>query len=435
MPLGELKSRVITGIMDQLFYYRGDEPAWGEIEVTKENRERILLVIKARWAALALLAFYGVFLRILFVSHSEVSIPIEQELMAAGAFAFAVLYNTGFQLTCHWWARIRIANTLQLLLDLLVITYLVHFSGGVHSWFWAMYVLVTLEAAFLLESRIEVWAIGTLGSLLYGSLLTAEYYSVIPPIGMPFEDARLQHNVTYEVITWAWVSILNGAVALIGTHLVGVIRDRQSELESLGVRDGLTGLYNRRYFFHRLRGEIKRCRRYERHLSVMMIDVDNFKTFNDCYGHLEGDHVLKSLGAILLTSIRHSDIPPTYELDIACRYGGEEFVIILPETEAPAAVGVAERLKDLLIAEAAMATAERVRSKVARTEIRGRSITVSIGVSTYPGHGDNADDLVRSADEALYDAKAAGRNRVVLASFEEKPVYPLDGEDAEFSAA
>jgi diguanylate cyclase (GGDEF)-like protein len=407
--------------MDQVFYYRGDEPAWDELEVTKANRQRIMLVIKARWMALALLAVYGLFMRVLLASLSDVNIPIRQEWMAAGAFAFVVIYNTALQMTCHWWARIKITNILQLLLDLLVITCLVHFSGGVHSWFWAMYVLITLEAAFLLENKIEVWTIGACGSLLYGALLFAEYLGVIPQLVMPFEEAELHRSFIYETINWAWVSVLNGAVALIGTHLVGVVHERQTELERLGVRDGLTGLYNRRYFYHRLRGEIERCRRYTRQLSLLMIDVDNFKIFNDRYGHLEGDHVLKSLGTMLQTSVRHSESPPTYELDIACRYGGEEFVIILPETEAVDAVGVAERIKDLLIANAAVVTAERIRTKVASTAIRGRSVTVSIGVSTYPGHGESADDLVRSADEALYSAKGGGRNRVVLAPFDEKP--------------
>jgi diguanylate cyclase (GGDEF)-like protein len=416
----------MAAFMSQVFYYSGDAPAWFELEATKRNRERILLVVKARWAALGLLAFYGIFLRILFAAQSDVSVPFEQELMAGGAFVFALAYNGWCHLTVRWWERVRIANTLQLLFDLLIITYLVHFSGGVHSWFWAMYVLVTLEAAFLLESKIHVWAIGACGGLLYGGLLTAEYYDVLRPIAMPFEDSRLSHDWTYEMITWGWVSVVNTAVALIGTYLMGVIRDRQTELEHLGVRDGLTGLYNRRYFFHRLRGEIERCKRYGRCLSLMMIDVDDFKRFNDTYGHLEGDYVLKAVGRILGTSIRRSDAVPTYELDIPCRYGGEEFAIILPETEAQAAIGVAERLRDLVIAEAAFATAERIRSRVARADIHGRNVTVSVGLSTYPGHGETADGLVSSADDALYRAKERGKNRVVLASPEDKPAEPLD---------
>jgi diguanylate cyclase (GGDEF)-like protein len=419
--------------MSQLFYYAGDAPAWGELEAVKRNRQRILMVIKARWAALGLLAFYGVFLRTRFASQSDISVPGTQELLAAGAFAFVVAYNAWYHLTYHWWERVRVANTLQLLFDLLVITHLVHFSGGVHSWFWAMYVLLTLEAAFLLERKLEVWAIGACGGLLYGALLTAEFYNIVSPTQMPFEDASLQHEFTYEMITWGWVSMMNAAVALIGTYMMGIVRDRQKELERLGIRDGLTGLYNRRYFFHRLRGEIERSRRYGRRCSLIIVDVDNFKKFNDRYGHLEGDHLLQMLGKIFSSSVRRSDSPPTYELDIACRYGGEEFVVVLPETEGEGGFQAAERLRAEVSAEAALAAAERIRSKVATSEINGRKVTVSIGVSSYPGHGEDADALVRSADAALYEAKARGKNRVVLASFPKKPPDPLD--DAEQSQA
>jgi diguanylate cyclase (GGDEF)-like protein len=426
-----LASRVTTKVMDHVFYYTGDAPSWADIEAVKRNRQKILLVIKARWAALGMLAFYGIFLRLLFASQSEVSVPLEQELMAGGAFGFVVAYNTWYHLTYRWWGRVRIANTLQLLFDLGVITYLVHFSGGVHSWFWAMYVLLTLEAAFLLEQKLEVWMIGACGGLLYGALLTAEYYNWVPPVQMPFEDGQLQHEFTYEMITWGWVSLMNAAVACIGTYLMGVVHERQEELERMGVRDGLTGLYNRRYFFHRLRGEIERCRRYGRRFSLVMIDADDFKKFNDRYGHLEGDQVLKSIGAIMASSIRRSDAPPTYELDIACRYGGEEFAVILPETEAEAGIEAAELLRERVVMEAAVAAAERIRSRIAAAEVHGRRITVSVGLSTYPGHGSDADAMVKSADDALYEAKARGKNCVVLCSSPDKPPEELEEEAAE----
>ncbi len=423
---GLLVGRAVGNFMKRIFYYTGETPAWGELEAAEENRKRILLVIQARWAALGLLAFYGLFLRVVYASQSDVEVPFEQEVMAGAALAFVVAYNTWYHLTHRWWARVRVANSLQLLFDLFVITYLVHFSGGVQSWFWSVYVLLTLEAAFLLEDKRAVWAVGACGALLYGALLTAEYHDVIPAISMPLKGARSQHQFAYEMTTWGWVSLMNAAVALIGTHLMSIVRLRQEQLEELGVRDGLTGLYNRRYFFHRLRGEIERCRRYGRHLSLLMIDVDDFKKFNDKYGHLEGDEALKSVGRILASSIRRSDAPPTYELDIPCRYGGEEFVIILPETEGEVALGVAERLRGLLVAEAAVVTAERIRRNVADSEVHGRKITVSLGVSTYPGHGDGADDLVRGADEALYVAKAQGKNCVFLAPYAEKPPDPMD---------
>ncbi len=413
--------KLASKIMGNVFYYSGETPGWAELEAVKKNRQRILVVIKARWASLALMAFYGVFLRVVYASQSDVRASQEQELMAIGALAFVATYNAWYHFSYRWWGRIRITNDLQLFFDLLVITYLIHLSGGVHSWFWGMYVLVTLEASYLLERKSEVWAIGACGGLLYGGLLTAEYYNIIPPVAMPFENASLQHDFTYEMITWGWVAVMNAAVALVGTFMMGMVGERLAELAQRGVRDELTGLYNRRYFYHRLQGEIERCRRYGRRFSLVMIDVDKFKNFNDRYGHVEGDHLLSALADVFTSTLRGSDAMPTYELDISCRYGGEEFAIILPETESETGVDVAERIRERVITKAAVAAAERIRTEVASMSIKGRSITISLGVSTYPVHGEDADALVRRADEALYEAKARGRNQVVLAPHDEKP--------------
>lgn len=143
----------------------------------------------------------------------------------------------------------------------------------------------------------------------------------------------------------------------------------------------------------------------------------------------------KSIGAILASAIRRSDTPPTYELDIACRYGGEEFAIILPETEAEGAVQTAERLRERVVLEAAIAAAERIRSRIAAAEIHGRRITVSVGVSTYPGDGTDADAIVRTADAALCEAKVRGKNCVVLASSLDKLDGSVEDEDPDPEAA
>jgi diguanylate cyclase (GGDEF)-like protein len=166
----------------------------------------------------------------------------------------------------------------------------------------------------------------------------------------------------------------------------------------LAVSDGLTGLYNPRYFQERWRREVQRARRYHETLSLMIIDVDKFKNFNDTMGHPEGDVLLKEISTLLTRSVR--------EVDLVARYGGEEFVIVLPKTPRVDAVVLAER----------------VRSLVAQHPFRHRDVqpggrlTISVGVSAFPDDGGDASEVIIAADKALYRAKHAGRDRVMAAA-------------------
>jgi diguanylate cyclase (GGDEF)-like protein len=153
--------------------------------------------------------------------------------------------------------------------------------------------------------------------------------------------------------------------------------------------DQLTGLYNRRSFDSFFEKELARSNRYDSHLSVILVDIDHFKNVNDTYGHPVGDEVLKELAQILQNSIRSSDF--------ACRWGGEEFVILMPETNLEAAKEKAESVRQVV--------ADFLFSKVGH-------LTVSFGVS-YPDKGEFAKDFFERVDRALYKAKDEGRNRVV----------------------
>lgn len=185
-------------------------------------------------------------------------------------------------------------------------------------------------------------------------------------------------------------------------HLEGIILDisdrkvLETELEQMATRDPLTGLLNRREMSRVLDEELQRARRYQRPMAVLWVDFDHFKDVNDTYGHAAGDSVLRSISRLLLGSVR--------SVDSIGRFGGEEFVIVLPEMDL----------------EEAQETAERLRRKVAEEPQplgNGEAVplTISVGVAVYPDHGQTASTLCAAADKAMYLAKDRGRNCVAMA--------------------
>lgn len=180
------------------------------------------------------------------------------------------------------------------------------------------------------------------------------------------------------------------------------LKHAMAEIEYLSTHDSLTGLVNRRTMERRLDTEIDRSRRYGTPCSVVIIDIDHFKDVNDTHGHLSGDEVLLEIAKVLRDALRSSDT--------ACRYGGDEFVLVLPETGAGGASILSERIRDRLASTS--------------MSIRGKklSITVSIGLTELQGDKRTRLELLNEADQALYACKLSGRNRVVV--FDEIPDFP-----------
>ena len=168
----------------------------------------------------------------------------------------------------------------------------------------------------------------------------------------------------------------------------GTLKDKAGQFEQLSVTDALTGLLNRRYLEERLSEEIQRSKRHRFPMSLMMLDVDDFKAYNDNWGHPAGDIALRIVADILKETLRAADV--------AARYGGEEFAVLLPQTTSREAAAIAER----------------VRQRIERAEFPKRKVTVSIGIASLSAEIETAEQIVNAADNALYDAKNQGRNNV-----------------------
>jgi diguanylate cyclase (GGDEF)-like protein len=238
----------------------------------------------------------------------------------------------------------------------------------------------------------------------YNKTLNNKAYSCIPLfaqsdiLGLLYVEwknnaVNTQVSVEKEKNQAILISMLAEQIAL------GISNIKMREtLRNQSLRDSLTGLYNRRYLDESLERELSRCQRKSASLAVLMLDVDHFKRFNDEFGHEAGDIVIQSLANVLRKFSRKDDI--------ACRYGGEEFIFVIPEIDL----------------EAVLKRAESLHEALSQLHIRygGKTltqITISVGVALYPLHGNNMHDLIAASDRALYEAKNTGRNKTVVYSF------------------
>ncbi|HEY6937311.1 MAG TPA: diguanylate cyclase [Terriglobales bacterium] len=228
------------------------------------------------------------------------------------------------------------------------------------------------------EPEYSPW-LSSVGSELYLPLV-----SVGRAFGLLLVSCSRLNAFSSELRALASVADVCAAVIENATHF--------QQVHQLAFRDGLTGVFNRRFFERRLPEEVERALRYRASLALLMIDLDGFKQLNDNAGHMTGDEVLRQVSAALLRHLR--------KVDILCRFGGDEFAVLLPRASAESAYHVAEKL----------------RRSVADLRVEGvtRSIGLSIGVAACPQHASTRDQLIQAADEALYRAKQGGRNRAVL---------------------
>lgn len=229
---------------------------------------------------------------------------------------------------------------------------------------------------------------------LIGGLVAMSQYLALVVLVTGTMDLTVDPAQPYTPFQWGdQISrlVLLGAATALNVYIVRGMQQQRL----MSTSDPLTGIFNRRFFDDHLANEIQRAERYQRGFSVAMVDVDHFKRFNDTYGHAAGDRVLRTVARSLQRSIRRSDI--------VARYGGEEFVLIIRESESRQGVERVEQIRQSI---------EAGSFPISRQTMPAR-LTVSAGVATWPEDGRDADALMAKADERLFAAKNAGRNRVV----------------------
>jgi diguanylate cyclase (GGDEF)-like protein len=237
------------------------------------------------------------------------------------------------------------------------------------------------------------------GDKFYTDLLYAVTHQYYPPaVAENLWNQLLKHKYEMSFIMKRNIRIAVAALDYL-SNLTGELQSptlidetRMTAILQMTLRDGLTRLFNHTTCYQRIEMELSRFERYGTIVSLMMIDIDNFKEINDRFGHIEGDRILTVIAGALKTQTR--------DLDICCRYGGEEFVVIMPSTD---------------LREAGI-LAERLRSKVEQGMPGGRGVTVSIGVASCGRDTHTSKALVEKADRALYEAKKKGKNRVAISA-------------------
>jgi len=280
---------------------------------------------------------------------------------------------------------------IQLAFDFMVLFLYVIFSGGFESPVLVLFIFYILVSTFVIHHK---------KALLY-TIATVILITVIFFLdhGLVVSSPKLANLVTFD--------ILLVFSFLISSFLSSNMKENEillqrlfNQTRELSITDGLSLLYNQTYFFERLKQEIQQSKRYKYQLSVIILDVDDFKKYNDANGHIYGSKALKQIGSIMKAMFRSSDI--------LARYGGDEFVVMLPHTDKVGAFLAADRLREIVEQESFGGEESLPRGK----------ITISLGVTSFPDFGDSVEEVLGYADKALYHAKKMGRNRTILYSEE-----------------
>ncbi len=276
--------------------------------------------------------------------------------------------------------------TVQIDFDFVLLSIIVFISGGVNSPVMILYIFYIMISTFIV----------THDKAIRNTSIAIILVSLIFFIDNSFEiKQRLPVMISYDLILLL--------AFFISSHLSLNLRENREILQELlkktrdlSIRDGLTGLLNQTHFFQMMEDHLKKAKRYNEVFSVLLFDIDNFKNYNDNNGHINGSSVIRRIGHIVTDTFR--------TFDISARYGGDEYVIFLPNTDKIGSFLAGDRLRERI---------ERSKFPGMEKQPQG-SVTISMGISSFPEDGETREEVLNMADKALYYSKENGKNRVTL---------------------
>lgn len=339
--------------------------------------------------------FRAAWVRVVLGVFSLTLLPLLYPGLARWRWVFAIYVGYTLVEQVLVWKDIggQVRSFVSGIVDLAILTFIVQRAGSLGNLMISVYLFAGVMNALVVSFPVGM-ALSATGSLLYAGVLLAEQLGWLPhaPAAPPWlrGDAPTPEAAAIAAALVAFMMLF--ATGVVGL-LVKTVRRHEAELRELSQRDPLTQLYNRRHLLTRAEAELARVRRGHP-LALVMIDLDGFKRVNDSQGHLRGDMLLKELSEALARAIR--------ETDVAGRYGGDEFVVLLPDTDADHAGPVAERLAETI-------------ADVGRRFDAARPVTASVGLAVAQP-GDAVAALLRRADDNAYRAKQAGGNRVIASA-------------------
>jgi diguanylate cyclase (GGDEF)-like protein len=312
-------------------------------------------------------------------------------LSILGNIIFIFYLQWGIQQISKDFKILYLLTSLQLDFDLVVLFLYIFFSGGFESPIVVLFIFYITVSTFVID---------------YKKALKNTVISIVLIMLIFFKNEGLIVSSQKLVNLIAFVILLIFSF-FISAFLSKNMRENEKVLQGLfkksrelSITDGLTHLYNQSHFFELLDHEINQSKRYNYVFSLMIFDVDDFKKYNDNNGHIRGSQALEKIGLMMKRVFRSSDI--------LARYGGDEFVAILPHTDKVGAFLAGERLREIVENE----------PFIGEGKLKKGKITISLGITCFPDHGTTVKEILSNADKALYQAKKIGRNRVILYSKE-----------------